>query len=202
MPIRVAIFVFDDIEVLDFAGPFEVFTTANRVAQRMHAGPAPFEVFTVSESATQIRARAGLRIAVDAQFADQRGIDVLLVPGGVVTQALQNPSVRAWIADTDKNTQITASICTGAFLLAQADLLHGRSVTTHWEDIPDLRAAFPTLMVQEGVRWVDQGKYVTSAGISAGIDMSLHLVARLAGSALAHATARQLEFDWTHNPSS
>ena len=200
MPLRIAIFVFPDVEVLDFAGPYEVFTTANRVARRLSGDVVPFEVLTVSECTPQIRARAGLHVLADAQFDQHGAIDVLVVPGGVVDAELKKPSVRDWIIRTDAQTQLTASICTGAFLLAAADLLHGRQVTTHWEDVPDLRRAYPTLTVQTGVRWVDQGKYVTSAGISAGIDMSLHLVQRLGGAALAEATARQLEFDWTRNP--
>jgi transcriptional regulator GlxA family with amidase domain len=95
---------------------------------------------------------------------------------------------------------LVASICTGAFLLAKAGVLDGKAVTTHWEDIDDLKAMFPGLDVRTGQRWVDEGTVVTSAGISAGIDMSLHLVERLAGRALAERTARQMEFDWTENP--
>jgi transcriptional regulator GlxA family with amidase domain len=95
-----------------------------------------------------------------------------------------------------ERTRITPSVCTGAFLLAKAGLLNGRSATTHWEDIADLRDQFPEVCVLEHRRWVDEGRVVTSAGISAGIDMSLHLVERLAGRALALATARQLDVDW------
>jgi transcriptional regulator GlxA family with amidase domain len=91
---------------------------------------------------------------------------------------------------------ITASVCTGAFLLAQAGLLDGQQATTHWEDVPELRRLFPSIKVVEGKRWVEVGSIVTSAGISAGIDMSLHLVARLAGDELAHKTARQMQYDW------
>jgi transcriptional regulator GlxA family with amidase domain len=90
-------------------------------------------------------------------------------------------------------------VCTGAFLLAQARLVAGKAVTTHWEDIDDLKAMFPGLDVRTGVRWVDEGAIVTSAGISAGIDMSLHLVERLGGRALAERTARQLDVDWVEN---
>ena len=200
MAMNVAIYVFKDVEVLDFAGPYEVFTTANRVAQRQRGGAAPFHVFTVSHQDAVCTARAGLSIHVDAQFFSHPVVDVLLVPGGVVSAELEKPPVIDWIRTTDATTTLTASVCTGAFLLAKAGLLEGRTVTTHWEDIADLRAAFPGLQVKADVRWVDQGKYVTSAGISAGIDMSLHLVSRLVDEALAVATARQLEFDWSRNP--
>jgi len=200
MGLNLAIFVFKDVEVLDFAGPFEVFTTANRVIKKTKGGDAPFNVFTVSQNDALITARAGLSIQVDKQFANHPNIDVLVVPGGVVSEELKKPDVISWISNTDTRTQLTASVCTGAFLLAKANILHGRSVTTHWEDIPELQTDFPTLIVKNGVRWVDQGKYVTSAGISAGIDMSLHLVSRLVDEELAIKTARQMEFDWTRNP--
>jgi transcriptional regulator GlxA family with amidase domain len=126
-------------------------------------------------------------------------VDCLVVPGGVVTAELGKPDVVAWIARAAKQTRITASVCTGAFLLAKAGLLDGLSVTTHWEDMAELREMFPALDVVEGPRWCDAGALVTSAGISAGIDMSLHLVRRLHGAALATRTARQMDFDWLDN---
>ena len=106
---------------------------------------------------------------------------------------MQDESVIAWIRATAANAQLTASVCTGAFMLAKAGLLHHKKATTHWEDIDDLRSQFPEVQVQDDVRWVDEGQVVSSAGIAAGIDMSLHLVARLAGSRLAEATARQMD---------
>ena len=106
----------------------------------------------------------------------------------------------AWIRAQAARVQITASVCTGAFLLAQAGCLDGLEGTTHWEDLAALRAQFPAVRVVDGVRWVDQGAVLTSAGISAGIDMSLHLVQRLHSRELALRTARQMDFDWTHNP--
>lgn len=95
--------------------------------------------------------------------------------------------------------ELTASVCTGAFLLGKAGLLDGKRATTHWEDVADLRAMFPQVRVIEGARWVDEGSVVTSAGISAGLDMSLHVVARLAGSELAARTARQMQYEWRGN---
>jgi transcriptional regulator GlxA family with amidase domain len=121
---------------------------------------------------------------------------VLIVPGGVVTVEMAKPPVIEWIARTAAASQLTASVCTGAFLLAQAGVLQTQRVTTHWEDVADLQALFPKLQVLQGPRWVDQGSVVTSAGISAGIDMSLHLVERLAGRELALATARQMDYAW------
>lgn len=201
MTCRVAIFVFDGMEVLDFAGPFEVFTTAARVHQRTRpAGPAPFGVITVGRTLAPVKARAGLAVTPNHSFATCPPIDLLVVPGGVVTAELEQPEVIDWIARSAPATRITASVCTGAFLLAKAGLLGGKSATTHWEDQAELQSTYPTLDVVPGVRWVDQDRIVTSAGISAGIDMSLHLVERLVDRALAEATARQMEFDWTENP--
>lgn len=200
MTCNVGILVFNDIEVLDFAGPYEVFTTASRVFRRGQPdAPNPFTVFTLGKTRDPVRARAGLGVFPDFGFDRHPDIDLLLVPGGVVTAELEEPEVIRWIAETSTRAKVTASICTGAFLLAKAGLLDGKSATTHWEDIADLRAMFPAVKVLERRRWVDEGRIVSSAGISAGIDMSLHLVERLASRQLAERTARQMDFDWTEN---
>lgn len=195
MSLSIALYLFPDIEVLDFAGPYEVFTTATRVAGKRGLG-SPFSVVSVARSRDLVRARAGLELRPDATFNDHSPIDVLVVPGGVVTAELERDDVIDWIAQQHRRAQLTASVCTGAFLLAKAGLLDGRSATTHWEDIADLRAMFPAVHVVENQPWVDAGAIVTSGGISAGIDMSLHLVERLVSRELAVATARQMEFDW------
>lgn len=201
MTYSVGIFVFNNVEVLDFAGPYEVFTTASRVygKQNLLSSVTPFEVFTIGKTKESVRARAGLKVDPDFDFDTHPKIDILLIPGGVVTEVLKDTSVINWIASTSKQAQLTASICTGAFLLAKVGLLEGKSATTHWEDINDLRVMFPYLEVKEQMRWVDEGEIVTSAGISAGIDMSLHLVERLISHDLAVNTAKQMEFDWTQN---
>ncbi|ATQ76824.1 thiamine biosynthesis protein ThiJ [Massilia violaceinigra] len=193
----IGIYVYDDVEVLDFAGPYEVFTCATRVAARTmaHAAP-PFRVRTVGATTAMLRARAGLSVLPEADFAGAGDIDVLIVPGGVVTAEMSKPDVIAWIAATARASELTASVCTGTFLLAQAGLLDDQEATTHWEDVADLRAAFPQLRVLAERRWIDNGAIVTSGGISAGIDMSLHLVERLAGRELAVRTARQMDYDW------
>lgn len=200
MPSTVGIFVFENVEVLDFAGPYEVFTTASRVHRRDHpALPEPFSVCTIGRTGAAVRARAGLLVHPDYSFATHPPLDVLVVPGGVVTQELAEPDVDRWIRAVAQRATLTASVCTGAFLLAQAGLLDARAATTHWEDIDELKRMFPSLDVRTGLRWVDEGAVVTSAGISAGIDMSLHLVERMAGRELATRTARQIAFDWTEN---
>ncbi|MDB5932589.1 MAG: ThiJ/PfpI [Polaromonas sp.] len=197
MSFQVAILVFDAVEALDFAGPYEVFTTASRVHGRSHPGEAAlFEVRCVARTLAPVQARAGLRVLPDSSFADSPPCNLLVVPGGVVDAAMDCPQTLNWIARTAARAQITASVCTGAFLLAASGVLTTETATTHWEDIADLRSRFPALAVQEGPRWIDAGRLVTSAGISAGIDMCLHLVARLAGPALAARTARQMDYPW------
>lgn len=194
MTISVGIYLFNNVEVLDFAGPFEVFTTASRVFLRHNPGKVePFKVFTMAKSTAAVQARAGLKVLPDFSLDDCPDIDLLLVPGGVVDAELKDEKVIAWIRETSPKTQLTASVCTGAFLLAKAGLLHQKRATTHWEDLADLREQFPEVQVQEGMRWIDEGRLVSSAGIAAGMDMSLHLVARLAGRELAEATARQMD---------
>nr|WP_315402248.1 DJ-1/PfpI family protein [uncultured Duganella sp.] len=193
----IGIYVFDNVEVLDFAGPYEVFTCATRVAGRLtpHA-PPPFRVRTIGATTAMLRARAGLSVLPEADFGGAGAIDVLIVPGGVVDAELDKPEVIAWIAAMAPGCELVASVCTGAFLLAKAGLVDGREATTHWADIDELRAAFPAVKVEANRRWIDHGDIVTSGGISAGMDMSLHLVERLAGRELALATARQMEYDW------
>ncbi|WP_028693583.1 DJ-1/PfpI family protein [Pseudomonas cremoricolorata] len=201
MSLNVGIYVFDEVEVLDFAGPYEVFTTATRMQQRSDAGAQPlFTVFTIGRTTAPIKARAGLKIDPDHDIHGHPPLDCLIVPGGVVTAELEKPDVIRWIDQQAALTPVVASVCTGAFLLAKAGKLDGLRATTHWEDIDELKAMFPTLEVVSNVRWVDQGALVTSAGICAGIDMSLHLVERLHSGALAERTARQMDFDWTQNP--
>lgn len=197
MTTTVGIYVFDEVEVLDFAAPFEVFSTASRLHMRSHAGAAPlFDVRLIADTPRTVFARGGLPVVCTESIAAHGALDVLVVPGGDVTRELERAEVVAWIGHAAREARLTLSICTGAFLLARAGLLEGRRVTTHWEDVEELRALFPALAVDVGVRYIDAGDVVTSAGISAGIDVSLHLVERLASGELAHRTARQMDYAW------
>ncbi|HEX8988144.1 MAG TPA: DJ-1/PfpI family protein [Rhodocyclaceae bacterium] len=196
----IGIYVFDEVEALDFAGPYEVMTTATRMHSRMQPGASPLvKVVVIGRSRQAVTARAGLKIEPDYAIDDHPPLDCLIVPGGVVTAELDKADVISWIDRQAGEVPIVASVCTGAFLLAKTGRLDGLDVITHWEDIDDLKRMFPAVGIRQGVRWTDHGTIVTSAGISAGIDMSLHLVERLGGRALAERTARQLEFDWTEN---
>ncbi len=191
-PLNVGIYIYQDAEVLDFSGPYEVFSTANRVAEPSQL----FNVFLVSELNQPVIARAGYSVNSQYSFANHPQIDVLIVVGGVHNAELKKPDVIRWVSQTAKQATIVASVCTGVFLLAEAGLLANLRVTTHWEDLAALRKAYPMLSVVAAQRWVDAGKFVTSGGISAGIDMSLYLVERLSSLALAEKTAKQMEYVW------
>jgi transcriptional regulator GlxA family with amidase domain len=194
--LQIGIFVFPDVEVLDFSGPFEVFSVASRIARRVIGVDAPFAVSLVGASGAAVRARHGMGVVPHAGFHDAPQFDLLVVPGGLVDQPLSDSATLEWVRRQDAGAALTASVCTGAFILAKLGMLDGLAVTTHWDDIADLRKQHPQLDVREGVPYIDQGRIVTSAGISAGIGMSLHLVGRILGVDMARATARQMEYDW------
>ena len=187
---RVVILLFDDVEVLDFAGPFEVFAVTGQINT-----PCPFEVTTVSERGGMITARNGLRVET-LPFADAKP-DVLVIPGGQGTRPLLNHApVIDWIRRTSQSAELTLSVCTGALLLGRAGLLDGLSATTHHLAMEELRKAAPAATVRPGERIVDNGRIVTSAGVAAGIDASLHCVSRLLGSETALRTAEYIEYPW------
>lgn len=193
----IGIYLYDEVEVLDFAGPFEVFLTASRLKLRdAPEAPPPFEVALIAAQPGPVHARGGLHVAVPYGLEQHPPLEVLLIPGGVVTAEMERPTLIEWIRQTAARAELTASVCTGAFLLAQAGLLNGQPATTHWEDLADLGAQFPEIQLQPGARWVAAGKILTAAGISAGLDLSLHLVALLESPELAARTARQMEYDW------
>lgn len=190
----VAIILFDDVEVLDFAGPFEVFSVCGRRSQL-----DPFDVFTVSERGQTIRARNGLVVTPLHSFASAPAPDILLVPGGFGTRReMKNPVMLEWVARLGASCEYLLSVCTGALVLACAGRLDGLEATTHHLAFDELRAVAPRTTVREGARIVDNGRVILSSGVSAGIDMSLHVVARLLGDDLAMETARYMEYegDW------
>ncbi|TMN70740.1 glutamine amidotransferase [Pseudoalteromonas sp. S1727] len=190
---NIGIYIYDDAEVLDFSGPFEVFSTAKRLADN------DWQVCLIAKSNTPVMARGGFTVNPHYSFADHPAIDLLIVVGGVHTHELEKPAVINWIRKTAGAASKVASVCTGAFLLAKADLLNGLTVTTHWEDQTDLTTMFPSLNVIANKRWVSQGKFTTSGGISAGIDMSLQLVSELISPEHAELTAKQMEYQWHKN---
>ncbi|QEY16226.1 DJ-1/PfpI family protein [Cellvibrio sp. KY-GH-1] len=189
---NVGIYIYDDAEVLDFSGPFEVFSTAARV----NGTPDLFSVYLIGETGRSVTARAGFKVIPDYSIHKHPALDLLVVVGGVHSGEMEKNTVMVWLKQQCDRVPLVATVCTGIFLLANATDLGNVEVTTHWEDIPELRQQFPALVVQEKIRWVDAGSLVTSGGISAGIDMSLYLVSRLHSRDLAEKTARQMEYDW------
>ncbi|MFQ3197876.1 MAG: transcriptional regulator GlxA family with amidase domain [Paraglaciecola sp.] len=187
---NIGIYIYDNAEVLDFSGPFEVFSTAKRLAQNN------WHIFFVAQADTMVKARGDFDIKPHYNIENHPPIDVLMIVGGVHSEEVKKTSVIQWIAKVAQRSQQTVSVCTGAFLLAEAGLLTGLSVTTHWQDITDLQSTYPQLTVLPNRRWVRAGKFITSGGISAGIDMSLYLVSQLSSPALAEKTARQMEYHW------
>jgi transcriptional regulator GlxA family with amidase domain len=191
-PRTVAILLFDDVEVLDFAGPFEVFSVTGR-----RSGARPFDVLTVAERPGTVRARNALAVTPHHSFTNCPQADVLVVPGGYGTRReMHNARVIDWIRDRAAAAEVTLSVCTGALLLARAGLLAGLEVTTHHGALDLLASTAPDAVVRADQRFIDNGRVITSAGISAGIDAALHVVARLLGEAQASETAGYMEYDW------
>lgn len=246
--INIGLLVFDEVEILDFTGPLQVFTTAARLLKSERLSPNQlsklqanqnqahalnskrhndlktghadhtdhsqqiFNTFTIGAAATtqQITARGAsplgaLTFNADYALTQHPPLDVLLIPGGIVDHICNDQLVIDWLQRQSKTTPIIASICTGAFLLGRAGLLDHLTITTHWEDIADLKKQFPNAKVVEDQRWTEntvqhpllkQQTIITAAGIAAGIDMSLELVAKLASEELAVLTARQMEYPY------
>jgi transcriptional regulator GlxA family with amidase domain len=187
---NVAILVFDDVEVLDFAGPFEVFALTDEL--RHHE---PFHTFLVAESPGSVRARNGLKVMPDFTLENCPPPHVLIIPGGSGTRPLlKKPALLEWLRRKTRSAELVMSVCTGALVLAKAGLLDGLRITTHHTALDLLRELAPAAIVDPSQRFHDNGKIITAAGISAGLDSSLHVVARLLNPAAAEATARQMEY--------
>lgn len=193
---RVGILIFPGADLLDCGGPYEVFLTASRLAERDGA-PRPFDVVTIGVGDPPILAYGGLGLMPDVTVADAGTVDVLIVPGTIdLDAALAHDALRDAIATLSPRAQITASVCTGAFLLAPHGLLDGKKWTTHWEDVDLLAETLGADGATRDVRWVDTGAVVTAGGLSSGIAMALHIVARVLGQDFAQRTARQLDYAW------
>lgn len=192
----VGILLFNEVEVLDFAGPFEVFS----LAEAANTSDKYFKVIIIAEHQALISARNGLKVIPDYSFDNHPAIDILVIPGGYGAEKVEinNPVVIDWIISQAKLTKLTLSVCTGALLLAKAGLLAGKSATTHWMDLDDLES-YPNIEVIANTRFVDASdkmtNIVTSAGISAGIHASLYCVEKLIDSQTMQTTARRMEFD-------
>lgn len=198
--LNVGILVFENVEVLDFTGPYEVFSrtrTEAGVESRRSESLAPFRVFTVTQAGTSvpILATGGLKVMADYGFDDAPLIDILVVPGGYGTRALVNdaPTI-SWIQKVASTAKLVTSVCTGALLLAKAGLLDGRRATTHWAALSMLDQQYENIEIDYSLRWVEDGSVISSAGVAAGIDMAFHVVERVFGKEIADETAHYIEY--------
>jgi len=180
----VSILLFDHVEIIDFAGPWEVF------------GAAGYKIFTVAEKTDPINTVYGQRVVADYTFDNSPTAEVLLVPGGGVADATNNAKLIKWVQDSTKNSQYVMSVCTGAFILAKAGLLDGLTATTVRGGIDRLATAGKDIKVVYDKRYVDNGKILTTAGLSSGIDGACYLVAKMLGKAQAQKVALGIEYNW------
>jgi transcriptional regulator GlxA family with amidase domain len=189
---RVVILVFEDAEVLDVCGPFEVFSIAGRRHDLV-----PFEVGLVAEHPGSVALRNGFSVNPQWTIDDCPPADLLVVPGGFGTRReMNNPVLLEWVRQRAETAELVLSVCTGSLILGKAGLLDGLEVTTHFGAMDLLRQSAPRAHVRTGGRFWDNGKVITSAGVSAGLDMSLHVVARLLGDELAEEAADYMEYHW------
>jgi transcriptional regulator GlxA family with amidase domain len=188
----IAILIFDEVEVLDFCGPFEVFSVANHLTD-----PPAFKVITVAEKAGPIITRGGLRVIPHHRLDECTSPELVLIPGGRGTRReVHNVTLIDWLAKVVLKSEHVLSVCTGSLLLAKAGMLNSLETTTHHSALDELRQLAPNAIIHPDRRYVDNGKVICSAGIAAGIDMSLHVVSRLLGQEVARKTARYMEYPW------
>jgi len=191
----VGILVFPEVEVLDFAGPFEVFSVTRLDEDRRREDPSPFEPFLVAETAEPVTTNGGMRVVPAHTLKSCPPLNVLVVPGGWGTRALMsNKKLLDWLRTRAGEAGMLASVCTGSLLLGAAGLLDGRRATTHFAALDFMQDKFPAVKVERELHFVEEGCLITSAGISAGIDMALRVVNRFHGEAVARAAARYMEY--------
>ena len=194
---RVGILIFPQVEVLDFCGPFEVFSVTRLNEATRREEPSPFEVLLIAERDTPVTTTGGMQVLPHYTFADCPHLDVLVCPGGWGTRTeLTNPAMLDFLRERAAKADTLTAVCTGSMLLGFAGLLDGLHATTHWRSLDWMRDSFPSVTVEYGKHFVIDGRVFTSAGIAAGIDMSLKVVEHYCGEAIARATARHMEYPY------
>lgn len=194
---RVGIVCFSDVEVLDFSGPFEVFSVTRLREETRREEPSPFEILLVAEHLDPITTAGGMTVLPHCTFENCPRLDILLVPGGWGTRKeLKNPIMIAWLRTRALEVETLTAVCTGSMLLGLAGLLDGLHATTHWRSLDWMRDSYHSVIVEYNKHFVEDGRVFTSAGISAGIDMTLKVVARYFGEDVARATARHMEYPY------
>lgn len=197
---RVGIVLFENIEVLDFSGPFEVFSASRLNEDRRREEPSPFDVLLVAERNDPVVSMGGMKVIPNHTFENCPKLDILVVPGGWGTRKeLNNPIMLAWLRTRAAEVETLTAVCTGSMLLGFAGLLNGLHATTHWRSLDWMRESFPSVAVDYDKHFVEDGRVLTSAGISAGIDMTLKVVARYCGEDIARATAKHMEYPYPEN---
>ncbi len=204
LPLVVGILIFDKVELLDVAGPFEVFSVTHldekRIRKELLPSSGPFRVILVAEKTGQVLTIGGLRLSADVSIDNCPDLDLLIVPGGLGTRKeVKNDILLKWIGDMSAKTKITASVCTGSSLLGKAGLLDGREATTHFKAFDFLRQSAPKTKIREDVLFTLTEPIFTSAGVSAGIDMALRIVSHLFGKKVGMETARYMEYPYPQN---
>ena len=192
-PLNLAILIFNGVQIIDYTGPYETFGHAYS-----HEGPL-FNIYTVASKNEPITTEMGMSVNPKYSFTNVPKPDVLVIPGGDIREELNDPNLVRWIRDSAKNTVVTMSVCNGAFFLGKAGLLDGLEATTTFGLISKLRQAAPRANVVDNKRYVDNGAIVTAAGLSSGIDCSLHIIERLFGKGTAQMAALGMEYDWDPN---
>jgi transcriptional regulator GlxA family with amidase domain len=194
---NVGIVLFEDIEVLDFCGPFEVFSAVRLNEEQRREEPSPFEVWLVAENPEPVTTTGNMQVLPHYTFETCPPLDILVVPGGWGTRReLKNPTMLEWLRARAAEVETLTSVCTGSMLLGFAGLLNGLHATTHWQSLNWMRDSFPEVTVEFQQHVVEDGRVVTSAGISAGIDMALKVVTRYFGENIARAAARHMEYPY------
>jgi len=194
---RVGIVLFEDIEVLDFCGPFEVFSVTRLNEEKRREESSPFEVLLVAEKPGPVTTTGGMKVIPHYTFETCPRLNIVVAPGGWGTRKeLTNPIMLDWLRARAAEVETLTAVCTGSMLLGFAGLLDGLHATTHWRSLDWMRDSFPAVRVEYDKHFVRDGRVFTSAGISAGIDMSLKVVAHYMGKEIAKATARHMEYPY------
>jgi len=200
VPLIVGILIFDDVEILDVAGPFEVFAVTSLNEEQRLQQSSPFKVYLISELNKQITAIGGLRLTPDMTIAECPELDLLIIPGGWGTRKeSKNKILVNWIGNQFTNDRLIASVCTGSSLLGKAGLLDGRDATTHWRAFDFLQESAPKARILKNVRFTLIEPIFTSAGVSAGIDLALRIVSHFFGTEIGQATARHMEYPYPNS---
>lgn len=194
---RVGILIFDEVEVLDFCGPFEVFSVTRLDEEKRREEPSPFDVSLIAENEGIVKTTGGMKVVPEYTLENCPKLDILVVPGGWGTRKeAGNANLLGWIKTRSSEVETLASVCTGSMLLGEAGLLESRRATTHWQSLDRMESSFPNISVVRDEHVVEDGEMFTSAGISAGIELALRLVAKCHGEEIARNTARYMEYPY------